>query len=206
MDAMTISLQLITNAIIIVALVVWVGYRQTTWRAVDPARMWRMPLILGVIGILSLGGLPSLKSLSGAGLSGGKALTGIDIAVLLVELVVSLGLGAIMGAISTFRPMTREAADLYRRRNASDRRPNVDVSLEARTGWLGMVLWIVLIAVRVGMDLLAARMGSTLADSTGVILIMVAANRCARVAVILYRSSRRAAATVGADPRLSVRN
>ena len=55
---------------------------------------------------------------------------------------------------------------------------------------MGLVLWVVLIAVRVGMDALAGMAGSHLAASTGVILLMVAANRIARVGVILYRAGR----------------
>jgi hypothetical protein len=179
-STVSISLQLVINAILIVALVVWVGYRQMTWRAVDPSRMWRMPIVLAIAGVATIGGTTSLK-----------ALTGIDVGVLLGELVVSLGLGVAMGAIATLRPLTSDGIRLYREAHADDRRPSTSlVTVETRTGWLGIVLWIVLIAVRVGMDALAGMAGSHLAASTGVILLMVAANRMARVAVIVYRASK----------------
>ena len=54
---MTLSLQLVTNAIVIVALVAFVGYRQMTWRAVDPGRMWRLPAILAIVGLVTLGSM-----------------------------------------------------------------------------------------------------------------------------------------------------
>ncbi|MFT4231818.1 MAG: hypothetical protein QM606_03450 [Leucobacter sp.] len=176
---MNVSLQIAVNTILILLLLVWVGYRQTTWRAVDPSRMWRMPAILAIVGLATLGDASDIVRISG-----------IDLAVLLAELVLSFGIGALMGAISRFRLMSAEAADAYLERLERRGRTAAPVSLEARTGWAGLVLWIVLIAVRVGLDVLAVRMGSELAASTGVILLMVAANRAARVAVILARSGR----------------
>lgn len=177
---MSISLQLVTNAILIIALVVWVGYRQLTWRAVDAGRMWRLPAILAIAGVATLGSMTNLKSL-----------TGVDIAVLLGELVVSLALGAAMGAIAIIRPLTSDGIRRYQEAHANDRRPSTSVvTLETRTGWFGIALWIALIAIRIGVDALAGMAGSHLAASTGVILLMVAANRLARVAVILYKAGR----------------
>ena len=177
------TIQLVTNAIVIVVVVVFVAYRQMTWRAVDPARMWRLPLILGVVGVATLGTGTKIAHL-----------TGVDVGVLLIELVISLGLGACMGALAIIRPLTADGIRLYREAHANDRRQgSADVTFETRTGWLGLVLWIALIAVRVGVDFLATAAGSTLAASTGVILLMVAANRIARVGVIVYRAGRIAA-------------
>lgn len=180
MDGMTLYVQLLTNVIIIIAVLIFVGYRQLTWRAVDAGRMWRLPLVLGVVGLVVLGSATKLTSL-----------TAFDLVVLAVELAVSVGLGVAMGRIATFRRLSDDGIRLYHEAHANDRRPsNVVVTLETRTGWLGMALWVVLIAVRVGMDALAGMVGSTLAASTGVIILMVAANRIARVAVILNRSTR----------------
>ncbi|GAB3392961.1 hypothetical protein GCM10027568_21170 [Humibacter soli] len=177
------SIQLVTNAIVIIALVIWVGYRQMTWRAVDPGRMWRLPAVLAIVGIITIGSMTKVS-----------AITGVDIGVLLVEVVVSLGIGALMGAIATIRPLTDDGVRLYQQAHANDRRPgSALVTLETRTGWLGMLLWVVFIVVRVGVDFLATAAGSALAASTGVILLMVAANRIARVGVILYRANRLAA-------------
>lgn len=177
---MSPSLQLVVNAILIVALVVWVGYRQLTWRAVDPARMWRVPAVLGIVGLATLGGMTNPG-----------ALTGVDIGVLLGELVVSLALGVAMGVIATIRPLTADGIRLYRESHANDRRPITSaVTMQTRTGWFGIALWVALIAIRIGVDALAGMAGSHLAASTGVMLLMVAANRAARVGVILYRAGR----------------
>ena len=69
------SIQLVSNAIIIIALVVFVGYRQMTWRAVDPARMWRLPIVLAIVGVATLGSMTKVSQI-----------TGVDLGVLLVEL------------------------------------------------------------------------------------------------------------------------
>ncbi len=50
------------------------GYRQSTWRAVDRARIWRLPAILAVVGILLMGSLLTRA-------------TAVDALVLAIELV-----------------------------------------------------------------------------------------------------------------------
>jgi hypothetical protein len=65
-----------------------------------------------------------------------------------------------------------------------------NVSLEARTGWVGLVLWLVLIVVRVGLGIVSAKSGAELTASSGIIMLMVAANRATRIAVILSRAGR----------------
>ena len=39
----------ILNVLLLLALVVWLGYRQSTWRPIRPGRMWRMPILLGLV-------------------------------------------------------------------------------------------------------------------------------------------------------------
>jgi len=161
------SLQMIGNVLLVLALIGWIGYRQMTWRPVAVSAMWRMPLILGVVGVVLL-----LQTASPA------ALTPLDLGVLVAELIVSLGIGAWMGALAHFRPLP------------SPRPVGRDGALatfESRTGVLGLLLWFLVIAVRVGLDVLASLAGSHLATSTGVILLMVAANRAARTFVFAQR-------------------
>ena len=62
--------------------------------------------------------------------------------------------------------------------------------MESRTGWWGLALWVLVIVIRVGIDVLAAQAGSHLAASTGIIVLLVAANRAARTAVFAYRLDR----------------
>lgn len=154
-------------------ILVWVGYRQTTWRPVDAGRMWRMPLILGLVGVAALIGTTT-------------GFSAIDLAALAIELVISAATGAWMGALAHFRPLAVRpdaGSDLARAR------------WESRTGWWGLALWVVVVATRVGIDVLAVRLGAQLVTSTGVILLVLAANRLVRVAVILSRAGRLDAGT-----------
>jgi hypothetical protein len=103
--------------------------------------------------------------------------------VLVFEIVVSLGVGSAMGAMAKFRPIT--AAGM-----AQARRDNSMATLESRTGWWGFALWIAFIALRIGIDAGAGALGSQIASSTAVILILLGANRAARSAVFSARISR----------------
>jgi hypothetical protein len=160
------NLQTIANAILILLLVGFIGYRQLKWRPIAVARMWRQPIILGVIGLFVA-----------SSQSKGSTLSSLDIGVLVVEFVVALGIGALMGRLAQFRPLS----------NSTD--PQAP-EFESRTGLLGTGLWIVMIAVRVGIDLWASGAGSTVAASTGIILVMLAANRIARTAVFAARVAK----------------
>ncbi|MCX7523165.1 hypothetical protein OSC27_12875 [Microbacterium sp. STN6] len=160
---MTIA-QLADVALGILALA-WIIYRQMTWRAISMGRMWKMPLILGAIGVFQLSQMKDLHRLST-----------LDIGALVVELLVSLGVGALMGAVAVIRPSSR----------ADGQEPD-QPAFQSRTGWVGLALWIVMIAVRVGIDVAASSMGSVLATATGVILVMIAANRLARAFVLVTR-------------------
>jgi uncharacterized membrane protein len=179
------SIQVLGDVVIGLALVVWICYRQMTWRPLAIGRMWRLPIILGIVGVVML--TTTTKT---------AALTGVDIAVLLIELVVSLGIGAIMGSLATIRPMSQQAIAQYNSAQADDRRGPSIVTMETRTGWFGAALWIVMILVRVGIDFFATEAGSVIATSTGVILIMIAANRIARVGILANRHEKLAQASM----------
>jgi hypothetical protein len=150
------------NLAIGLGLIAYVGYRQFTWRLVDPARLWKLPLILGAAGILTI----ARQHLT---------VHPIDVVILGLSAVFALVSGALMGRIARFRPA---AAD-----------PRFS---ESRTGWLGVAIWAGLIAVRVGLDILGHRMGSDLAVSTGSILLVVALNRTTNAVVLSTRQPRRA--------------
>lgn len=168
------------NIAVGVALLVWISYRQLNWTPVIPERMWRMPAILALIGVFSL-------ARSGLG-----SVTGTDVAVLALEIVISVGLGAVMGLLAHFRPMPEGARQTWSSSNASSRRPHTGTppTLETRNGWFGMALWLVLIATRVVGEVWAHSTGSALLMSTGVILLTVALNRGVRILVIAQRARR----------------
>ncbi len=178
------TLQTIGNVLLIIVLIGWIGFRQLTWRPVSIARMWRVPAIMAIVGVVLL-----MQTTDAA------HLTALDLAVLVVEIAISLGIGAWMGALAVFRPVSAQEVPLAsaaRSALASRDRDAIlqSSSVESRTGWWGLALWVLVIVIRVGIDLLAAQAGSHLAASTGIIVLLVAANRAARTAVFAYRLER----------------
>lgn len=155
----------ILNVLLLLTLVVWLGYRQSTWRPVRSGRMWRMPILLGIAGVAVLAQTVD-------------RITALDVIALTVEAAISLGVGAAMGRIARIRRIAQPSA---RTKGAS---------LESRTGWWGMALWLIVIASRIGIDLAAAANGAFVASSTGAILILLAANRAMRVLVLESRTRR----------------
>ena len=152
------SLQLLGNALLIVVLIGWVGYKQLVWRPVVVARMWRGPAIFAVVGAVML--VQQVKP---------SQLTALDLAV-------------VVGEIARFRPLAQPLLTGKDGRDVAE--------YESRTGVLGLVLWIAVIAVRVGVDVVAAQAGSHLVSATGMILLVFAANRAARTAVFAARLDR----------------
>jgi hypothetical protein len=199
-----VTIQTIANILIGFILVAWIVWRQLQWRIVSISRMWRLPLIIGIVGVAMLSQQKNIHLLSA-----------VDVAVLVIELVISLGIGAVMGKIAVFRPRNIRPGDpgdplngrgSGRRdrfaggddRDRVERVLNADGTetvLESRTGWLGLALWILMILVRIGIDAIASDMGSVLASATGVILVMVAANRLARTFVFAARVQKSTAVT-----------
>jgi hypothetical protein len=166
----------IAEALLGVALLIWIVVRQMTWNAVDVGRMWRMPVVLGIIGVVTLVSTGSSKNL-----------TATDLGLLAIELAVAVVTGVLMGFVAVFRPITEPGLARWRERRRSD---GPEPTTESRTGWIGLALWIVMIAVRVGLGFWGHSMGSALAESSGVILLVVAANRVVRTLVFSMRHDR----------------
>ncbi|HEX3678543.1 MAG TPA: hypothetical protein VHU90_02380 [Galbitalea sp.] len=179
------NISTVTDIIIALAVICWIVYRQFTWQLVTPSRLWRMPAIIAIIGVIMLAQTKSLTDVKP-----------VDLLILAGELVLALGLGAIMGTLARFRTRGQRASDIRQRSGVPvDFDPSVTVT-ESRTGALGAALWVVLIAVRVGIELLTAHyFPSALLASTGTILLVVAANRAARALVVTLRMERRGLVT-----------
>lgn len=157
------SVQLVANILIGVALVVFLGYRQATWQYLDPTRIWRTPVIMAIVGVVVLAQTTT-------------TITTTDVVFLGIEALITIGVGLTMGSITRFR--TVATPDSKGR------------TIQSRTGLLGAALWIVLIAVRVGLDVLGGHLGAHLLTSTGMILLVLALNRAARAVVIDQRIPR----------------
>jgi uncharacterized membrane-anchored protein len=169
------------DIVIAIALLVWVVYRQTTWQLVDRSRLWRMPGIMAIVGVFML-----IQS---------KSLTNVrpvDVLILVAELLITMALGAAMGSLARFRSRPQKESDV---RNRSGRPTVFDPSVtvvESRTGALGAVLWIAVIAIRIGIELGVEHFfPSALLASTGTILLALAANRAARAFVVINRMERK---------------
>ena len=172
------NIQTLSSLVLGLGVLAWIGYKQLTWRPVGSG-MWTMPVVLAAVGLFMLAR------------DGAVTVSATDAALLAVELVLSAGVGVVMGVLARFRPVSEEALDRAKAKNKGGALP----TLETRTGVLGFALWIVLIAARIAIDVWAAGAGSILA-STGVILVMIAANRAVRVLVISQRVARRVAVAV----------
>jgi len=157
-----------------VLLVVWIAYRQFTWRPVRVGRVWLLPGILAVVGIAQFARTPDL------------VVTPLDLVLLAIEAVVGVGIGIAMGALARFRVADIEADA------APGSAPGRTVrGLESRTGWIGLVLWLVVIGLRIGLGVWGAHDGAVLVESPAVILISLALNRGARAVVLDLRARRR---------------
>jgi hypothetical protein len=157
----------LTNLGIGLGLIAYICSRQLSWRAVDPARMWKLPLVLGAVGIVALA----------------KQTTTIhpaDVLILTLSAAFALASGVVMGRIAQFRPAPADPG-----------------MIESRTGRLGVGIWIGLVAVRVTLDVVGHRMGSAVAVSTGSILLFLALNRAASAFVISARQPRGATRVAG---------
>jgi hypothetical protein len=157
----------VTDLLIGLAVVAYLCSRQLRWRPVDGARMWKMPVILGAAGVISIARQHA-------------PFRPVDVAILGLSAVFALISGALMGRIARFRPSPTDAR-----------------LVESRTGALGIVIWIGLVAVRVALDVAGHQLGSDLAVSTGSILLVLALNRAASAVVISARQPHREYALAG---------
>jgi hypothetical protein len=157
------TVQLLANTLIGLALVVFLAVRQASWRSVDPNRIWRGPLVLGGVGVVLLA-------------QSAAVVTTVDVVFLAVEAITAVGLGLVMGSLTQFRTVAEP--DRHGR------------TLQSRTGWVGAGLWVALIAVRIVLDVVGGHLGAHLLTSTGAVLLMIAVNRAARALVVDQRIPR----------------
>lgn len=170
------NLSLISNVLLILVVIGVIAVRQMTWRSVLGSRDWMLPGIAAAIGTALL-----LQSMNGStpGI--------IDVVAFVVEAVIAVAIGVAMGLIARIRPIERaEAAPAVGGASAREL-ARAAARYETRTGAWGLALWVVMIAVRVGLSFAFASFGSHLGASTGLILLMISANRAARVLVLHAR-------------------
>jgi hypothetical protein len=154
-----------TDLLLGLAIVVCLCSRQLTWRPVVTAKMWRLPLILGVVGLIQLSQLSDRPPVKAA-----------DVAILVLSGLLAIVSGVLMGWIARFRPITAAGPGA--------------ATVESRTGWLGVGIWIALIGGRILLEVLGHQLNAELATSSGVIFLVIALNRAARTLVFSARLDR----------------
>lgn len=87
-------------------------------------------------------------------------------------IIAELGLVAITGTVMGYVTRFRSIRD----------------DLQYRLTWMGIVLWAVFVAVRVGNFALASILGANLASATGLILLSFGINRLAAITVVRHRA------------------
>ena len=171
------NLSIVSNVLLILVAVGVIAVRQMTWRPVLGARDWSFPAVAAILGVALL-----LQSLNGHGLGV------IDVVAFVVEMVIALVVGAAMGAIAHIRRIARPAGAAQVTAGLSARTAAVAAAeFETRTSPWGLALWVVLIGVRVGLTFAFESFGSHLGISGGLILLVLAANRAARILVLHHR-------------------
>jgi len=155
--------------VLVLARVVWA---QFTWRRMREGRIWVLPGILVVVGIVLF-------------VSEATVVTPLDLGLLAVEAVISIGTGLAMGRLARFR-----TADVQADAAPDAPADRTEKGIESRTGWLGLALWLVVIAVRVGFGFWGHSLGAIALESSGAIVLVIGLNRAARALVLDLRVRR----------------
>ncbi|RIX30679.1 hypothetical protein [Amnibacterium setariae] len=158
------SLQPYAIAALALVVVALLVWRQLRWTRFDAHRVLRLPIVLGALGLVQIATATTAVRIGA-----------VDLVVLAGEVAVALGVGATMGVRTVFR--------------ASPAAPG---AWEARTGAVGAALWLVLIAMRVGVSVAGPALGVHAATSTGVSLLILAAARGATALVARSRAPQAA--------------
>ncbi|GAB3912018.1 hypothetical protein GCM10011575_38130 [Microlunatus endophyticus] len=154
------SPQTVLTILIGIAVLIFISFRQMRWQ--QPARQLRMPLILGIVGVVE-----ASSSWNNALLS---KISGLDVVLIGFELCLAVLGGWLMGRLSQVA--------------------TVNGSTQTRLRPAGLVVWFGFIALRIGMATLGGFLGATLASNTAVIIFMVAIVKGIQVLVVRERIAR----------------
>ncbi|GAA3628140.1 hypothetical protein [Microlunatus ginsengisoli] len=157
------STNTIETIIIALAAIAFVTYRQTRWQSVDTSRLLRMPVILAVVGLITIAGTLQHEP---HGWHPGV----LDIVVLGGELLVGLAAGVLMGRLTLLRTVSGKT--------------------EFRLSGPGLGVWLGFIALRIGFGVLAAVVGATFAAQPGATILVLALIKCVQAYVVRERVDR----------------
>lgn len=154
-----------------IGVLIFISIRQMSWQ--QPGRQLKMPLVLAVVGVIQ-----AISSWNHALL--GK-LSMVDFLLVGVEVVVALIGGWLMGR------MTQIAT--------------INGVTQTRLRPAGLAVWLGFIALRVGMAMVGAFLGSALASNAAVILFVVAIVKGTQMLIVWDRANRHELAE--ADDRIN---
>lgn len=162
--------------VVALAVILWLGLRQTAWTPVNPSGTLRMPLILTAAGAILLFTGQQEEQLTATGLG-----------MLVIELVVGAAVGAAIGLIAHLRPITNQAPAAH----VVGRHPERETpAFEARNGIWGLLLWLAMIAGRLGFMFWIGSTGVAIVSAPAAIILLLGVNRLSRSAVVLIRAGR----------------
>ncbi|MBM9469288.1 hypothetical protein [Nakamurella leprariae] len=152
--------------VLVAALVVFLLGQQLFWSRLDLHRPWLLPVILAVVGIL----LMSLRPFPTAPL---------DLIASGILFVVAFLTGIAMAAITQFRAAVSPPPS---------RKIDTQVGqLDERTGWGGVAMLTILVVARVALSIVLKNDGARYLSTSGILLLLFAANRVAYVIAIRPR-------------------
>ena len=170
----------VTTAAVILLMVAVVITRSVVWRQVTLSKLIRVPIVLGLFGVLIVAG--TVESL---GHAWRPSVT--DLGVLGGELVLAVAAGWGMGRLSEFR--------------------TVDGVVASRLRPTGVAVFLGFVAVRVGVAVIAASIGGTPALMSATILVVIAVIKFTQGLVVAERYHAHRGLTAGpvVDQELSYR-
>ena len=157
------SMNTIETIVVALAVIALVTYRQSVWQPVRPGRLFRMPIVLGAVGLITISG--TVQHLPHGWHPGA-----LDVVVLVGELGAGLVAGIMMGRLTHIR--------------------TVDGVVQSRLSGPGVGVWLGFIALRVGFGVLAAVVGATFAAQPGAALLVIALIKVVQGLVVRERVSR----------------
>jgi hypothetical protein len=144
--------------VLVAAILVLVIVRQTVARPVTMRRLFVLPGVITVWGVVSLGQVFA------------HGVTGLDVLLLLLDVVAAVGLGLLRGV--TMRVWKSDGVTYSRGR------------------WLTLVAWLVSIAARLGLEVLAHAMGATVAANESFLPVLLGVTLLTQNLLLMVRVQR----------------
>lgn len=174
MEAMNTST--LTGFALLVVLIAWICLRQFLWSPVRPQRNMKIGMVLGIIAVANLWHSPI-------------PVKGGDVGILAIELVAGAACGLWQAKLAEVRPISDKTVARLEARARRKEEPIADLpEQESRAGVQGLVIWLLLLGLRVGLGIFSSAHGYDLMSSMWPTYLVIAANRIVNGAVFARRT------------------